>query len=315
MSARPQQGRRGGSTSQRGSNSQQARSGGRPAAKKAAAAPAATRAAAPAQTRPAQTRPDGSDRTRPSAANRTKPLLVADRVSRSYGGRTVLQPVSFRLAPGRCLAVVGVNGSGKTTLLRLATGRDTPTSGTVTFAGEPVAEERLDVRARVAVVLDTGSHYPDLTVREHLQFVAAAHGVPDAATWVDWALADRNLTASADQLPSALSSGQRQALSLAAALVRPRDLLVLDEPEQRLDPGARGRLVDRIAAEKKDGTAVLFATHDHVLAADVADRILVLEDGYVLHEGRATEVSAALGVPAPAKAAAGAAATAPADAE
>lgn len=228
------------------------------------------------------------------AGRRGKPLLVAEAISRSYGDRTVLHPVSFRLAAGRCLAVVGVNGSGKTTLLRLAVGRDTPTTGTVTFAGEPVAEERLDVRARMAVVLDTGSHYPDLTVREHLQFVAAAHGVPDAADWVSWALADRNLTSRADALPSALSSGQRQALSLAAALVRPRDLLVLDEPEQRLDPGARGRLVDRITAEKVDGTAVLFATHDHALALEVADRLLVLADGHVVHEGRAVDVAATL---------------------
>lgn len=219
---------------------------------------------------------------------------MADGVSRTYGDRTVLAPVSFRLAAGRCLAVVGVNGSGKTTLLRLAAGRDVPTTGSVTFAGEPVAEERLDVRARVAVVMDTGPHYPDLTVREHLQFVAAAHGVPDAGQWVEWALTDRNLTGSADNLPSALSSGQRQALSLASALVRPRDLLILDEPEQRLDPGARGRLIERIAAEKADGTAVLVATHDHTLAIEVADRILVLEDGRVLHEGRATDVARAL---------------------
>ncbi len=230
----------------------------------------------------------------PGRTPRAKPLLVADRVSRTYGNRTVLAPVSFRLAPGRCLAVVGVNGSGKTTLLRLAAGRDTPSSGTVSFAGEPVAEERLDVRARVAVVMDTGSHYPDLTVREHLQFVAAAHGVPDAAEWVQWALADRNLTGSADNLPSALSSGQRQALSLASALVRPRDLLILDEPEQRLDPGARAHLAGRIAAEKADGTAVLFATHDHALAIEVADRLLVLEDGRVLHDGRTSEVAKAL---------------------
>ena len=240
---------------------------------------------------PGPTATSGPATTPRPGASKSKPLLVADRISRTYGDRTVLAPVSFRLAPGRCLAVVGVNGSGKTTLLRLATGRDTPTTGSVTFAGEPVAEERLDVRARMAVVMDTGSHYPDLTVREHLQFVAAAHGVPDAAGWVQWALTDRALTSSADDLPSALSSGQRQALSLASALVRPRDLLVLDEPEQRLDPGARARLVDRIAAEKADGTAVLFATHDQALAVAVADRILVLQDGKVLHDGRTVDVA------------------------
>ena len=213
-------------------------------------------------------------------------LLSLDAVSRSYGERVALHPMSLDVGTGECVALLGINGSGKSTLLRLAAGRDRPTSGTVTFDGRPLEEEDLHARARIAVVGDVAATYPDLTVREHLLLVAVSHGVGDeAAGWVDWALDDRNLTDKADALPSSLSSGQHQAMLLASALVRPRDLLVLDEPEQRLDPDARTRLAGRLTAEREDGTAVLVATHHRELALAVADRVLVLEDGHVVADG------------------------------
>lgn len=141
------------------------------------------------------------------------------------------------------------------------------------------------MRRRVAVVGDVLSCYPDLTVRQHLELVAIGHGVPDAGARVEAALEGQSLTDHGDARPGALSSGQLQAMLLAAALLRPRDLLVLDEPEQRLDPGARRRLGELLRAEGERGTAVLFATHHSELACEVADRVLVLEDGAVLAEG------------------------------
>ena len=220
-------------------------------------------------------------------------LLSLDGVSRSFGERVALYPVSLDVAAGECVALLGVNGSGKSTLLRIAAGRDKPTSGTVTFDGRVLEEEDLHARARIAVVGDVAATYPDLTVREHLLLVAVSHGVGDeAAGWVDWALEDRHLTDKADALPSSLSSGQHQALLLASALVRPRDLLVLDEPEQRLDPDARTRLADRLSSEREDGTAVLVATHHRELALAVADRVLVLDDGKVIAEGLPRDVLA-----------------------
>ncbi|RJK92834.1 ABC transporter ATP-binding protein [Vallicoccus soli] len=206
--------------------------------------------------------------------------------SRSYGPRTALHPVDLRLGDGECVALMGDNGSGKSTLLRLATGRDAPTAGEVLLDGAPVDEDDPVVRARVAVVADAPAFWPDLTVREHLELVAAAHGVgEDAAAWVDWALEDRRVADHADARPAHLSSGQVQAVLLAAALVRPRDLLVLDEPEQRLDPGARERLGDRVRAEAAGGVGVLLATHHAELARAVADRVLVLADGRVVADG------------------------------
>ncbi|TQF07247.1 ABC transporter ATP-binding protein [Kitasatospora acidiphila] len=229
-------------------------------------------------------------------AQKTKALLQLSKVSRSYDNRMALHPISLSLAAGECVALLGHNGSGKSTLLRVAAGRERPTAGTVRFDGLPMDENDPRIRARVAVVGDTVAHYPDLTVREHLLLVAVAHGVADSQEWVAQVLADRLLTERADVLPSALSSGQLQALLLACALVRPRDLLLLDEPEQRLDPEARRQLAELLRGELADGVAVLLVTHHTDLAREVADRVVVLEDGRVLAEGPADQVLTRVGL-------------------
>lgn len=228
----------------------------------------------------------------PRAATRTA-LLQLNGVSRSYGGREVLHPVDLKLAAGECVALLGHNGSGKSTLLRVAAGRDLPTGGTVRFDGLAMDENDPRIRARVAVVGDTVACYPDLTVREHLLLVAVAHGVAGAAEWVQQVLDEQMLAERADALTSALSSGQMQSLLLACALVRPRDLLLLDEPEQRLDPGARRRLADLLTAELADGVAVLLVTHHTDLALAVADRVVVLEEGRIVRQGSPAKVLAA----------------------
>ncbi len=223
-------------------------------------------------------------------------LLQLRGVSRRYGDRQALHPIDLDLAAGSCTALFGHNGSGKSTLLRIACGRDAPTTGTARFAGRKVTEDDPEVRARVAVVGDSVACYPDLTVREHLELVTVAHAVDDAQAWIDQVLADRRLAGHAHALPGSLSSGQLQSLLLAAALVRPRDLLVLDEPEQRLDPDARARLAALLVAEKADGVAVLLATHQAELALEVADHMVALEDGEVVEEGSPVEVLEKLGV-------------------
>ncbi|MET9295601.1 ABC transporter ATP-binding protein [Streptomyces sp. NPDC003077] len=206
-------------------------------------------------------------------------------VSRIYGEREALRPLDLEVPDGACLALLGHNGSGKSTLLRIAAGRERPTTGTVEFDGLPMNEDDPRLRRRVAVVGDILHCYPDLTVRQHLELVAVGHGLPDPAARVERALAEQRLTDHRDARPDALSSGQLQAMLLAAALIRPRDLLILDEPEQRLDPAARRRLRDLLHAERERGTTVLFATHHQGLAREAADRVLVLEDGAVIAEG------------------------------
>ncbi len=224
------------------------------------------------------------------------PLLILTGVSRSYDDRRALLPLDLTLAPGQCAAVLGANGSGKSTLLRIAAGRDTPTTGRAAYRNQVLTEDDLVARTEIAVVGDMVSAYPDLTVREHLQLVAVAHGAGgEADDLVAAALAECRLADHGDALPGALSSGQRQALHLAAVLVRPRRLLVLDEPEQRLDPAARRWLAGLLTAEKKAGAAVLMATHHTDLATSVADHVVVLSDGAVIGRGTPGEALAAIG--------------------
>jgi ABC-2 type transport system ATP-binding protein len=224
------------------------------------------------------------------------PLLTLTGVSRTYGERVALSPVDVAVAPGQCVAVMGANGSGKSTLLRIAAGRDRPTTGQVVYAGRGLTQDDLAVRTEIAVVGDMVSTYPDLTAREHLLLVAVAHGAGRGRDdLVDRALRECRLNDHASALPGSLSSGQRQALHLAAMLVRPRRVMVLDEPEQRLDPAARRWLADLLLGQKQAGAALLMATHHTELAAAVADHVIVLGDGEVI--GRGTPEAALAVIP------------------
>lgn len=223
------------------------------------------------------------------------PLLALAGVSRRYGDRLALAPADLTLDAGQCTAVLGANGSGKSTLLRIAAGRDAPTSGQAGYRGRPLTEDDLVVRTEIAVVGDMVSAYPDLTVREHLQLVAVAHGAGrDTAGLVDRALAECGLDGHDDALPGSLSSGQLQKLHLAAMLVRPRKLLVLDEPEQRLDPVARRWLAGLVGRQTAAGVAVLMATHHTELAVAVASHVIVLSEGEIIARGTPDEALAAI---------------------
>ncbi|MFI7210862.1 heme ABC exporter ATP-binding protein CcmA [Micromonospora maritima] len=196
-------------------------------------------------------------------------LLSVRGLTRRFGKLVVLEDVSFSLAAGQLAVVVGPNGSGKTTLLRCVVGADRPDEGEVLVHGRRCYETDPETRALLAAALDDIDFFPDLSVSEHLELVAYAHG--GSGRTVAEVITELGLDRARDQLPSTLSSGQRRRLALASCFVRPRRLLVLDEPEQRLDARGREWLADRLLREKAEGTAVLMATHDAELAATVAD--------------------------------------------
>jgi len=207
-----------------------------------------------------------------------KPVIRAQDLIVGYGGAPVCAPVTFTLAPGKVVALVGANGSGKSTVLRAVIGLLEPSGGTLRVFDSPVDERDVAFRTKVASVLDDDAYFPGLTVSEHLYLTARGHGVHGAQEVVAELLADFGLADHARSLPVALSSGQRRRLLLAAGFVRPRSLLVLDEPEQRLDRAMRDRLAARIVAEKTAGGSVLLATHDPDLLRAVADRAVHVAD-------------------------------------
>ena len=203
----------------------------------------------------------------------TRDLLVG------YGpDAPVCAPITLSVAPGEVLAVVGANGTGKSTLLRTVTGILPALAGTVRVLGRAVDERTSAQRAALAVDLGDEAFFPALTVREHLELVCVGHRVPDPRGVVEVLLEDLGLESRADALPEALSSGQRRRLLLASVLARPRSLLILDEPEQRLDAGMRDRLTDLLREEAAAGGAVLVVTHDPALVRGAATGGIVLAE-------------------------------------
>jgi len=198
-------------------------------------------------------------------------VLTVRGLTRSFGELVVFRDINVSLRRAQICAVTGPNGAGKTTLLRCIAGTMRPDSGDIRLLGQPVDEADPATRAAVASVLDDIDFFPDLSVSEHLELMAYAHGMPDPVAVVAETLTALGLDPARDQLPPTLSSGQRRRLALASCFVRPRKLMVLDEPEQRLDEAGRQWLAGALLREKEAGTAVILASHDADLVAAVAD--------------------------------------------
>lgn len=212
-------------------------------------------------------------------AKKREPVLKVSGLTRKFGDFTVLDHVNLEVFAGEAVALTGRNGAGKSTLLRLLVGADQPDEGTIEVNGAPMFETSAKVRRDMAVVIDDLDFFPDLSVVEHLDLLARAHGLAHPDAVVDEVLQEVQLVPQSGQLPGTLSSGQRRRLALATAFVRPRKLLILDEPEQRLDVDGVRWLAERLVAERHDGLAVVFASHEPQLVETVATRIVNLGGG------------------------------------
>ncbi|MDL4777471.1 MULTISPECIES: ABC transporter ATP-binding protein [Thermomonosporaceae] len=189
------------------------------------------------------------------------------------GGVAVVQGIDLSVGRGEVVAVVGVNGAGKSTLLRCLAGLERPAAGELGVLDRPPADEPGFWRD-VVLAADEPAWYPGLSVREHLELMHAVH--PSPRLEVGAALDLFELRTRADAAPPTLSTGQRQRLSLAMALIRPSRLLLLDEPERGLDPAFRARLATILAGYAAGGGTVVMATHDLDLAGAAHARRVTL---------------------------------------
>jgi ABC-2 type transport system ATP-binding protein len=209
-------------------------------------------------------------------------------VRKVYGDVVALDGLDLDAAAGECVALIGHNGSGKTTAVRLAAGQLQPTAGTVTVAGIDVAgkADAPEARARLAFVPDTPVLYGDLTVGEHLELVALAHGLGDqAAARIAALLEGLGLAERRDFLPGQLSRGLRQKTQLACALLRPFKVLLLDEPVVGLDPPSQQALRRLLRRAAAGGATVVLTTHQLGFADGLADRVVILDQGHVVDAG------------------------------
>ncbi|CUW21033.1 Heme ABC exporter, ATP-binding protein CcmA [Propionibacterium freudenreichii subsp. shermanii] len=199
---------------------------------------------------------------------------------KKYGDHTVIDHFNLQVYESDAVALTGRNGSGKSTVLRCIVGSDKPTEGTIEVLGEKAKDTEISFRRNVATVIDDLDFFPDLSVVEHLDLLARAHGLEDTDELVDSILEEVQLVPQSGQLPGTLSSGQRRRLALATAFVRPKKLLVLDEPEQRLDQEGIDWLGKRLRHEKEhNGLAIIMASHEPSLVEAVGARIVRIGGG------------------------------------
>ena len=193
------------------------------------------------------------------------------------GGRPVLRGLDFDVQRGEIVGLLGPSGSGKSTLMRALVGVQLGVSGECTVLGLAAGSKPL--RARVGYMTQEASVYNDLTVVENLRYFAAVAGASRAR--VDAVIADVDLGAERRRLVSALSGGQRDRVSLAAALLGRPDLLVLDEPTVGLDPVLRRDLWKQFRRLAGEGVTLLVSSHVMEEARE-CDRILMMRDGRLL---------------------------------
>ncbi|MDZ8171864.1 ABC transporter ATP-binding protein [Microbacterium xanthum] len=207
-------------------------------------------------------------------------MIDLDEVSVSVGNVTLLAPLSATVDSGHVLVIRGRNGTGKSTLLRTMAGVRTPTSGTVRIDDDIVTERDRRFRRRVAAMIGLPPIAPDLTVEDHMLLVASTWlGDPRAATrFSRGVLEELGLTPLAARFPHELSSGQTQLLGLGLVLSRPFDVLIIDEPEQRLDPEHVDVVIGALRARRDSGATLVIATHSSRLAEELADHTLWLSE-------------------------------------
>ena len=211
-----------------------------------------------------------------------------------YGGQTVVDRLSFGIAPGECLGVIGPNGAGKTTTIRMCLGLTAPDAGAVTAFGLPMPQEALAVKQRLGVVSQMDTLDPDFSCAENLLVYGRYFGLKDASirARIPQLLEFAALSHKADAKPGELSGGMKRRLSLARALVNDPQLLLLDEPTTGLDPQARHLMWERLQLLLQQGKSILLTTHFMDEAERLCSRLLVLDHGRKIAEGRPRELIA-----------------------
>lgn len=203
-------------------------------------------------------------------------------LTKSYFEVPALEPIDLRVEAGQRVSVIGHNGSGKTTLIRMLTGLLEPSDGTAVVAGHPAGSPQ--ARAAVSYISDQPVFYDDLSVWEHLEYIARLH---ETADWEQHAvdLVDSvGLTERVDDLPSTFSRGLKQKAAIAIAFVRPFELMLVDEPFVGLDRQGRSSLLDLLAGAHAEGASLVIATHE-LSSIRASERLIALTSGVVSYDG------------------------------
>lgn len=219
-------------------------------------------------------------------------ILQVQNLRREFSSLVAVDDVSFTVEPGQVVGLIGPNGAGKTTLLRMLATLLPPTDGTATIKGADLRKQPLEIRHHIGYLPDFFNLYPDLTVRECLDFFARAYHVPIAEIdgRVDAALAYVTLESKRNSFLRHLSRGMVQRMGLATLLVRDPQLFLLDEPASGLDPMARIQLRDILRRLARDGKTILISSHILTELAGFCTHLAIMNAGQMVLFGSVDEI-------------------------
>lgn len=207
-------------------------------------------------------------------------------VTKHYGDAPALEPLSLHIPEGQHVALIGHNGSGKTTLLKMCAGLLEPSGGQITILGHRAGS--YPARASLSWLSDTPTFYDDLSLWEHLEYVARMHGVDDWQPRAEELLGELGLSARRDDLPVTFSRGLRQKAAISLAFVRPMHVLLVDEPFVGLDSAGKQALLSLFDQAAAAGVTLVVATHELSFVERVG-RLLALRDGALVYDGPPSE--------------------------
>ena len=221
--------------------------------------------------------------------NDSAPAIRVSGLTKSFGGKRVVDNFALEVPRGTIFGFLGPNGSGKTTTIRMLCGLLTPDSGDGACLGYDILRQAVEIKRRVGYMTQHFGLYQDMTVRENLEFIGRLYGVHPLAERTRQIISEFGFSERADQLAGELSGGWKQRLALAACILHKPELLLLDEPTAGVDPNARREFWDMINALAAQNVTVLVSTH-YMDEAVRCHRIAYLAAGKLLLEGTIDDV-------------------------
>lgn len=221
-------------------------------------------------------------------------IVVATGLRKNFGDQCVVNDINFNVVPGECLGLLGPNGAGKTTTLRMILGHTLPDAGTLSVLGFNLPFQARQMRHLIGVVPQHDNLDPDFTVRENLTTYASYFNIDKSVLnkRIDELLVFAALENKSDARVTILSGGMKRRLILARALLNNPKLLILDEPTTALDPQARHMIWQNLRSLKLQGTTQILTTHYMEEAARLCDRVIIIDKGKLLVEGKPSDLVA-----------------------
>ena len=215
-------------------------------------------------------------------------MITVEKITKHFGNKTALNQIQFNVDKGEIFGFLGPSGAGKTTLINILTGQLKADEGTTQLLGKDTKDLTPEDLTRIGLVGDSSGYYEKLSLEKNLIVYAKIYGLPNSR--VDEVLEQVGLLESKKTIAEKLSTGMRQRMFLARALLNRPELLFLDEPTSGLDPMTSKKIHRLLKELKAAGTTIFLTTHDMVEATEMCDRISLLNQGDLVEIGTPRDI-------------------------